>query len=375
MRIAVVANSSWYLWNFRRSLMQQLVNAGHQVLAVGPRDGYEQRLTAEGFHHRRFSLKGSSINPLSEAQSLWNLRRILAEERIEVALSYTPKGNIYAALASGRGVALVPNVSGLGRAFVRQTPLTLVVKGLYRIAFAKAHRVLFQNADDLETFLRWGLVHDHKAERILGSGIDLSRFEVPIKSNTQSSFVFLLMARMLWDKGVEQYVEAARRLRQQCKNTEFHLLGFIDPQHPSGISKQQLDAWNKEGAIRYLGSTDDVTPYLRDADCVVLPSFYREGVPRTMLEGAAMGKPLITTDTPGCRDTVDDGVTGFLCKPRDVSDLAEKMMKVLQMDPAERQAMGQRGREKMEREFDERLVIKRYLEIVSMIAATRQRDF
>jgi glycosyltransferase involved in cell wall biosynthesis len=385
LRIAVIANTSWYLYNFRMSLMQALVAAGHEVVAVGPTDAYVDKLVAAGIRHRAIPLAGASVNPLRELRSVWALHRVFQSEHVDLVLSYTPKGNLYGAMAAAmNSVPTVPNVSGLGRLFIRHSPLTWLVKQLYRFGFAKAVRVFFQNREDMESFVRLGLVGAGKAERLPGSGVDLARF-VPVEPDIfhpadrspqvvegnpdgGKQFVFLLVARLLWDKGVGEYVEAARKVRQKYPAAEFNLLGFIDVQSPSAIPRDQVEGWVKEGVIRYLGPTDDVLPYLSNADCVVLPSFYREGVPRTLLEAAAMAKPIITTDAPGCRDTVDDGVTGFLCRVRDAGDLADKMLRMLDMDPVELEEMGQRGRAKMVREFDERLVINRYLDVVREIA-------
>ena len=381
MRIAVVANTSWYLYNFRLTLMVALSRAGHEVVAVGPPDVYVEKLTAGGIRHRSIHLVGGSINPFRELRTVWDLHRIFSDEAIDVVITYTPKGNIYSAIvAAMTGLPTVPNVSGLGRVFIHQTLLTSLVKKLYQFSFGRAARVFFQNMDDLELFVRLGLVDSGRAVRIPGSGVDLARFspagdlygvsstEVPgvtaRSAASRDKFVFLLVARLLWDKGIGEYVEAARRIRRAHPEAEFRLLGFAGVQNPSAIPLCQVEEWVAEGLVSYLGSTDDVIPYLREADCVVLPS-YREGVPRTLLEAAAMAKPLITTDAPGCRDAVDNGLTGFLCRLRDAEDLADKMMTMIEMDRHSVAAMGRLGREKMIREFDEEIVIARYLEVIA----------
>jgi glycosyltransferase involved in cell wall biosynthesis len=362
----VVANTSWYLYNFRRNLMHVLLAEGHEVLAIAPSDDYARRLVAEGIPHRAIPLDGASTNPVRELRSLLALRQILNEEKVDVVLSFTPKGNIYSALAvMGRPTQLIANVSGLGRAFVERTWLTLLVRRLFQHTFGRATRVFFQNEDDRKIFVDAGLVDVSKTERIPGSGVDLSRF-VP-SSNDRGGVdapVFLLIARLLWDKGVGEFVEAARLIRTHYPAARFQLLGFLDVANPSAVSRLTVESWVEEGAVEYLGTTDDVRPYIAAADCVVLPSFYREGVPRSLLEAAAMARPIITTDATGCRDTVDDGVTGFLCKPRDAQNLADQMLKFLSLPAAERASMGARGREKMIREFDERIVIDRYVTVI-----------
>ena len=272
MRIAVVANTTWYLYNSRRSLMRSLADAGHQVIAVGQADAYVEKLTSLGIRHRGIPVLGASVNPFVELKTVFALRRIFREEGVELVLSYTPKGNIYSALASKARVALIPNVSGLGRVFVRPSLLTPLVKFLYRLAFGRARRVLFENNEDLELFAVSGLVARSKAERIPGSGVDLSRF-APCQREQREPFVFLLVARMLWDKGVGEYVQAARKLRATHPHVEFRLLGFLEVQNPSAIKREQMQAWEAEGVVRYLGATDDVVPQLCDANCVVLPSY------------------------------------------------------------------------------------------------------
>lgn len=266
----------------------------------------------------------------------------------------------------------MPGVSGLGRAFIRKSLVTLVALTLYRLTFQRAHRVFFENLDDKSLFVTRGLIRAEQAIHVPGAGIDLLRF-APTKDvadRESAGPVFLLVARMLWDKGVGEFVAAARSVRQAHPGVRFHLLGFLDVANPSAITRVQVNAWVAEGVVKYLGQTDDVRPFLVQADCVVLPS-YREGLPRTLLEAAATARPVITTDAPGCRDTVVDGETGFLCRPADAQDLADKLLRFIALTPDERQAMGQRGRALMELNFDERLVIGRYLDVVQAVAVER----
>ena len=375
MRIAVVSNTCWYLFNFRLNLMLALQAAGHTVVAVAPSDAYAQRLRDAGLIFEAVPISGGGTHPLRELQSVLRLGAVFRRHRVGLVLSYTPKGNLYSALACiALRIAFVPNVSGLGRAFIRKSLVTQVARILYRITFGRACRVFFQNLDDMDVFVGSGLVQAIKAERLPGSGVDLSRFvPAPLAARAAGAPVFLLVARMLWDKGVGEYVEAARRVRALHPGACFQLLGFLDVDNPSAISRQQMDEWLAEGVVAYLGRSDEVRGFLAQADCVVLPS-YREGVPRTLLEAAAMARPVITTDAPGCRDTVIHGETGFLCRAADAQDLADKLLIFMALTPEERQAMGQRGREFVEKNFDERLVIERYLEVVAEIAAAENAN-
>lgn len=375
LHIAVVSNTAWYLFNFRLSLMQALQAAGHTVIAVAPTDEYADRIRAAGICFEAVPISGGGVNPLTEVCSVLRLRSLFRRQRVALVLSYTPKGNLYAALASmSVGVPFVPNVSGLGRAFSRRSFVTWIARSLYRLTFPRAHHIFFQNNEDMAVFLRSGLASDARSERLPGSGVDLARFaSARPTGHAADAPIFLLSARMLWDKGVGEFVTAARCVREIFPNAVFQLLGFLDNDNPSAISREQMEAWTEEGAVTYLGHTDNVVPYIEAADCAVLPSFYREGVPRVLLEAAAMARPIITTDTAGCRDTLIDGVTGLLCQPANPADLAKKMLAFLALMPEQRVEMGQRGRAFVERNFDEHIVLDRYLETVATIAANLPR--
>jgi len=373
-RIAVIANTSWYIFNFRLNLMRRIEGVGHKVIAVGPPDKYTKAIVEAGFEHESVPFSGAGINPFREFGVVLFLMRTLRKIGCELVLSYTPKANIYSGLASMLlGINTIPNISGLGSAFIARSPLTYIVQSLYRVVLRKPPLVFFQNEEDRRLFVQARLVKDEKARRLPGSGVDLCRFKaLPDEfSAKRRATRFLLAGRLLWDKGVGEFVQAARVLKSRYPKVEFHVIGFSDVQNPSAISRTYIDKWESEGVIVYCGSTDDIRPYYLDADCVVLPS-YREGVPRTLLEAAAMGVPIITTDAIGCRDAVEDGITGFVCKPRDSNDLAQKMEKMIFLSPEQREAMGKAGRAKMEREFDEGIVINQYLTAIEQLSNTNQ---
>jgi glycosyltransferase involved in cell wall biosynthesis len=234
-----------------------------------------------------------------------------------VLLTYTPKVNIYGSIAAAiLGIPVIANISGLGRAFTLGGWLEYVSRALYKLALSHPSVVFFQNEEDKQDFINAGIVDPSKSARLPGSGVDLSRFHPRGKTERANRFVFLLASRLLWDKGVGVFVDAARIVRSKVPQTEFRLLGFADVENPSAISRQQIDQWHAEGIVRYLGVTDDIAQHYANADCFVLPSIYREGVPRSLLEAASMALPIITTDTPGCRDAVDNGLTGLLCRAR-----------------------------------------------------------
>ncbi len=363
----IALNTAWNLVNFRSGLIRALVSHGYDVIAVAPADEYAHQLAALGCRFIPLPMDNKGTHPGRDLMLLMRFVRLMRKERPDVFLGYTVKPNVYGSLAAHlSSVQVINNVAGLGTVFIKAGWLNRLVRTLYWVALARSRKVFFQNEDDRELFITGGLVDGALTDRLPGSGVDLKKFE-PASLPGRSQMRFLLIARMLWDKGVGEYVEAARLLKRRGLNAEVCLLGFLDVENPAAISKSQMDEWMAEGVVRYLGVSDNVREEIAQADCVVLPSFYREGTPRTLLEAAAMARPIITTDSVGCRDVVDDGVNGFLCRPKDASDLADKMARMIAMSHAERKAMGLRGREKVEREFDEKIVIAKHLSAIEAV--------
>jgi len=367
LKIALVANSSWYLHNFRPTLMDALQQEGHEVVAVAPEDAYSRKLVEAGFVHHHVPLDQKSLNPIGALQSILHLRRLFRKERIDTVLSFTPKGNIYSGLAiADPSVTFVANLSGLGRAFSKDSRVLGVTMVAFKWAFLRATAVLFQNGDDLRLLVNRGIVDAAKARRVPGSGVNLRKFSFrnSTRSRDGESLEFLFVGRMLWEKGIGEYVRAARSLKARYPRVRFRALGPLEPGQ-AGVSQETIDAWTGEGVIEYLGVEEDVRPTMEAADCIVLPSYYREGVPRSLLEAAALGRPVITTNMAGCRDAVCDGATGYLCGPRDVEDLISTLEKFIMLPLHERVEMGRRGRAKMELEFDEAFVIDQYMGLIS----------
>jgi glycosyltransferase involved in cell wall biosynthesis len=364
--ICIAANTTWYLYNFRGRLISQLVERGFRVSALSPRDEYVRRIESLGAHHTTLDIENAGTNPFREAAAIVQIAKTLRRLRPAVLLTYTPKVTIYASLvARVLRIPVIANVSGLGYAFSAGGWLKWVARSLYRIALRHPAVVIFQNEEDRAEFVGAGFVPVERTARLPGSGVDIDRFQPALKTHHEEQFVFLLSARMLWEKGIGQFVEAAHKIKREFPFTQFWLLGFSDVRNPSAIPRGVIDGWESTGIVRYLGATDDVVQIYAQSDCVVLPSYYREGVPRSLLEAASMAIPVIAADSIGCRDAVEHGTTGFLCRPKDVQDLVISMRRMLSLSREERRTMGQAGRRKMLREFDERVVIKRYLDEIN----------
>ena len=366
-KVIISANTSWNLVNFRSGLIRALVCAGYEVIAVAPNDRYVPKLKELGCQVVELPIDMHGRHVGRDLLLFLRYFMIMRKHMPNIYLGFTVKPNIYGSMAANfYGVAVVNNIGGLGAVFSRKSGwLVYLLRILYRGALSRSHKIFFQNQDDHLKFIKERIINNQLTDQLPGSGIDLEWFSyMPKIMADNNRLQFLLSARMLWDKGVSEYIMAARILRIDYPNIKFILLGFIDEKNPSAISRSQMDKWVKEGIIEYHGVSDDVKIEIDKVDCVVLPSYYREGVPHALLESAAVGRPIITTDSVGCRETVDDKISGYLCRPQDAVDLSEKMKLILKLDHKQRVIMGQYAREKMKYEFDEKIVIQKYLEVV-----------
>lgn len=370
MKIAIVSNSTWNIINFRMPLVYALRGAGHEVLVISPADRYVDRLVEEGVAHLDLFVDNKGVNPLHDLTTLRQLYNYYSRHRLDAVLHYTIKPVIYGGIVARMlGIPAVNTITGLGTVFIKQDWVTRTVRMLYRASLKRAYRVLFQNRDDRELFLCERLVPDALASIVPGSGIDTVRFCPDYATgNNREEIVFLLVARMLRDKGVCEYVEAARSIRQRHPKVRFQLLGPLGVENNTAISRQTVDAWVSEGVVEYNPPVDDVRPMLAQATCVVLPS-YREGLPRALLEAGAMGKPLIATDVPGCREVVRDGVNGYLCRVADAADLASKIEDMIPLTVAQRKQMGEASRLHVIENFGEDAVIRTYLDVIETISS------
>jgi glycosyltransferase involved in cell wall biosynthesis len=364
MRIAIVINASWNIYNFRMGLIQTFLETGHEVYAIAPPDEYSERLVKAGCHYIPVSLDNKGSHPVKDLAYTASLYRVYKTIKPDAILHYTIKPNIYGTIAASLlGLKVINNVSGLGTVFLRNNFTSKFAHFLYRLTFILPEKVFFQNPDDRYLFIKRGLVKESITDVLPGSGIDLQKFR-PVPFRRNSTFTFLLIARLLYDKGIVEYIEAIQALKKNGIRAQFQLLGFKDTSS-SGIPETLLNEWIASGLINYLGTTDNVTHFINQADCVVLPS-YREGTPRTLLEAAALAKPLIATRVPGCIEIVEHGYNGFLCEMKNSVDLARQMQKMTKLDNSTLQEMGEASRQKVEEKFDENLVIDKYMEALGL---------
>lgn len=367
-KVAITYNTSWYIYNFRKELIELLQSNGYQVITVAPNDYFTNKLIGLGCIHYHYSLNRRGFNPLEEVKLFIKYLSIYNKTKPDLILHFTVKPVIYGSIAAGLlRIPTVNNITGLATLFIRPNLLTAISKKLYKFSQQFASIVFFQNSDDLILFTeKLKLLNVNKADLLPGSGVNLKKFTPIPKENIKSNFIFLLISRMIYDKGIKEFVDAAKILLDKGYLAEFQLLGPLDYENVSGIRYNDIINWEKHGVIKYLGTTNNVKKYIRDSDCVVLPS-YREGTPRSLLEAAAMGKPLITTNTIGCKEVVDNNKNGFLCKLKDPLDLANKMEKMLKLTKTQRIKMGENSRKKIEDQFDEIIVINKYLDAINQL--------
>ena len=360
MKVIFVSNVSWMLFNFRLGLMTEIKDRGHEVIFCTVEDEFTSKLKRLGFKYIPIALDRKGKNVLKDLSLLLSLVKIYKKEKPDWVFHNTTKPFLYGTIAAYLTRRSCINThSGLGYLFIKMGFLTKFLMIFYKLAGFCADKTFFLNEDDLQLFLNKRLVDPKKCALVPGDGIDTDYFSPVGNRNTKDSFVFLYAGRILWDKGIGELIDSVRALKGRYPSMNVKFLGRIDTENPAGISRSQVDEWVRKGIIEYLGNTDDVRPYLKDCNCVVLPS-YREGVPKALLEAAAMELPIIATDVPGCRAVVEHGVNGLLVKVKDPIDLAGAMDAMMRMSDSQRKEMGKSGRAKIIREYSERLVIEAY---------------
>lgn len=381
MKFVLFANTDWYLYNFRLSTALELARQGHEVVMLSPPGDYGSRFAGHGIRWVTLAMDRASLNPLRESLTLHALVRTLRHERPELLHCFTMKCAVYGALASrAAGVPAVVNaIAGMGYVYasdrMKARMLRPVVTALLRGTLASGHsRLILQNPDDAEAFAR--LVPEQRIRLIRGSGVDTARFfprtDMAVDENApRARLRVVLAARLLWEKGIGEFVEAARILKRAGRDVECILAGTPDPGNPRSVPPAQVETWAAEGVVTWLGHVEDMPALLRSVDVMALPSYYREGVPKSLIEGAASGLALVTTDLPGCREVVPEhGIDGLHVPSQDAHALADRLA-ALDDDRALLRRLGARARENSLAHFDERTVIRRTIEVYEELLQSR----
>ena len=359
MKIVLSSSVAWYVFNFRLELIKSLQSDGHEIYTVATSDNYAQKLVAYGVKFIPLKVNNNKTNPFQDTLLIYKYYKIYKSIKPDLICHNTIKPNIYGTLAARMlNIPVVNNISGLGTIFIKSSYITTIAVQLYRFSQKFAKIVFFQNKHDLKIFIDHQIIYSDKARIINGCGVDLSKFRNSRKYRT-TNFTFLFVGRLLKDKGIIEFIEAAKCIKLKYPKVKFQVLGAFCPQNNSAIKKDEINDWVANKIIDYLGFTDEVNTVMENSDCLVLPS-YREGLSKALIEGSSMSLPIITTDTPGCKDVIVDPETGFLCKVKDSNDLFLKMEKMLNLSVDQRIKMGNAGRKRAETLFDVKNIINAY---------------
>ena len=357
MKAIFFANTDWYLYNFRLEYAEFLKKKGWEVCFLSPGGDHVDQLKEAGFRHIEFNFSRKGINPVKEAETIRKIKDIYTKEKPDLVHHFTIKCVIYGSLAAKElGISAVINsITGLGYIFLSEKPhvrlIRRLVKRLYKQAL-NGTEVIFENPDDRELFMSMGLVRADNSHIVLGTGIDTDKF-IPVPP-PNSIPLTVLPARMIRDKGVEEFVEAATRIKQSGVNARFALVGNNDPGNPTNIPFDRLTQWQKEENVEWWGWQDDVATVISMSHIVCLPS-YREGLPKILIEAASSGRPIVTTDVPGCREVVTEGENGYLVPAKDPEALKNALLKLIN-DPEAREKMGKASRNKAVKYFSNEIV-------------------
>lgn len=359
-KIAVIENGLFSTYTMRDGLMRYLLQEGFDITVLTHTNSYVKQVEKSGI--KVINIGSGNTNPLKVLQYIIRLYKALKQLEPDVCLTFSIRPAIWGNFITRRlHIPTITNITGVGPLFSSKNIAYRMARLIYRQALQKTSKVFFQNFDDMNLFIEKRFVRKEVAERIPGSGIDYEKFSPLFPERKNAPFTFLFIGRLIKDKGIFEYVQAARIIKKHRPDIIFNVIGPFWQQNlkSNTITKSDLQNWITEGIIDYEGEKKDVRKFIAEADCVVLPS-YREGASNILMEASSMEKPVITTNTTGCRDIVEDRVTGMLCRVGDAADLADKMAEMIGLTPDERTLMGQRGRQKVIREFDKKIVLAAY---------------
>ena len=361
MKIAFVGNTSFSIYKFRLGVMRSFISKGYEVVAIAPEDEYSVLFQKENIKYISIEIDGKGKSILDDAKLIFSFADIYKKEKIDFIFHYTIKPNIYGSLAAR--YLRIPSIAittGLGFSFKKKNVFNLFIKTLYRFSLQKVLEVWFLNTNDKDIFVKNNVIRKEKAFILPSEGIDSDYYFPQVKTEKSDKFIFLLLSRLIKEKGIEEYVAAAEMLKEKGLNIECQLLGKQERESSKSISIVTVKNWHKENKINYLGEFIDIREFIANSDCIVLPSYYMEGVPRCLMEAMSMERPIITTDNVGCRELIVDRVNGYMCEPKNVLDLASKMEHIYSNTILERKKMGENGRKFILDNFDETKIIEQY---------------
>lgn len=365
-KVLLIGNHGFVIYNFRKELIRELLQKGYDVYITLPRDEKVEVMQQWGCHYIETKVDRRGMNPIKDFSLFLRYMRILMQVKPDVVLTYTIKPNLYGGIASRlMRIPYLVNITGLGSGFGRNKWLRMALVILYKWALKGAECVYFQNEEDMRQILGFNMGKgEHKL--LPGSGVNLQEFtytEYP--SEKHGPIRFLFVGRIMKDKGIDQYLEAAKQIRAKHPNTAFEIIGFIEK--TDAVYKGIFEQYENQGLIRYLGYQSDVKPFLKKAHCLIQPS-HSEGLSNVVLEAAATGRPVITSNIPGCREVVEHGVNGYTFKVKDANDLAYQIERFLQLSEEERKRMGAASRKKVENEFDRQIVVDEYMRQIQRLS-------
>lgn len=366
-KVLILVNHNVVIYNFRKEIVQRLVADGYEVYLSCPQGNRIAELKEMGckFIETKFDRHGTNF--AEELKLLKHYKRMMKEVRPDVVLSYTIKPNIYGGMAAAAlNIPYIANITGLGTAVENGGLLQKITKLMYKYAFRKVNCVFVQNEEN-KAFFSDNKIAKDKLSLIPGSGVNLTQFApMPYPDGETVEFVFI--SRIMKEKGIEHYLEAAQYIRAKYPNTKFHICGFCEEAYEGRL--KELEG---KGIVIYHGMVDDVTAILRDCSATIHPTYYPEGISNVLLESCACERPIITTDRSGCREVVDDGINGYMIKQKDTNDLIRAIEKFMKLTVAQRELMGKNARAKMEKMFDRQIVVEAYMERIDALVGKRKR--
>ena len=361
MKILILANNDIGLYNFRKELIERLIEEKNEVYISLPYGERIKDLEKIGCKYLNTEVDRRGTNPIKDFKLLITYKKIIKKIIPDIVLTYTIKPNIYGGIVCRlKKIPYICNITGLGTATENSSIIQKIIFRLYKIALKNVKCCFVQNEENLKFLRKNKFTSEEKYKLIPGSGVNLNHFKLLSYPNENDKIKFLFISRIMKEKGIEQYLETAKYITEKYKNTEFHILGFCEQQYEEKLKRLQ-----EEGIIQYHGMQKDVVPYIKECSCLIHPSYYPEGMSNVLLEASASGRPVITTNRSGCKEIVEDGKTGFIIPIKNTEQLIERVEEFIKMPRTQRESMGLEARRKVEKEFDRNIVIKAYLDSIS----------